>query len=90
MGLVDRAFLLSHSEFYQKNLELLISYLIMTDKYPFSLIFKTIDDLKVWFGKKKHLNRIMFTKLMILIKKLYDLQPPPPMLNYFQKNLRTF
>jgi len=47
-GLTDRAFLLSHPKFYQKNLELVIN-LLLKNNYPLKLIFEKIrfkTDLK--------------------------------------------
>ena len=41
MGMVDKAFFLSHPEFHQKNLELIINILLNND-YPLDFIFKTI------------------------------------------------
>jgi len=40
--LVDRAFLLSHPEFHQKNFELIIKILLEND-YPLDFIFNTIS-----------------------------------------------
>jgi len=42
MGLVDRAFLLSHPEFHQKNFEFIIKILLEND-YPLDFIFNTIS-----------------------------------------------
>jgi len=39
----DRAFLLSHPKYHQKNLELVINTLLNND-YPLSFIFDTIND----------------------------------------------
>jgi len=43
LSLVDRAFLFSHPEFHQKNLEFVIKTLINND-YPLNVIFKVITD----------------------------------------------
>jgi len=40
-GLIDRAFLLSHPEFHQKNIELVVRVLLQND-YPLGLVFSTI------------------------------------------------
>jgi len=41
-GLVDRAFLLSHTIFYKKNLQLVIE-LLMDNGYPLDFIFKIVN-----------------------------------------------
>jgi len=41
MGMVDRAFFLSHPDFHQKNLESIVNILLNND-YPLDFIFKTI------------------------------------------------
>jgi len=46
LNLINRAFLLSHSEFHQKNLEFVIKILINND-YPLNVIFKVMTELKV-------------------------------------------
>ncbi|XP_071638462.1 uncharacterized protein [Temnothorax longispinosus] len=52
IGLIDRAFLLSHPRFHRKNLELIISILLNND-YPLDLIFNTIHErLKSLFYKQ--------------------------------------
>jgi len=43
MGLMDRAFLLSHPEFHRKNLESVIRILLNND-YPLNLIFNVMSD----------------------------------------------
>jgi len=41
-GLIDTAFLLSHSSFYQKNIEFVIE-LLLENGYPLNLIFGKIN-----------------------------------------------
>lgn len=43
MGLVDRAFLLSHPRFHEKNLKLIVSILLYND-YSLEFIFSTINE----------------------------------------------
>jgi len=42
MGIVDRAFLLSHPRFHRENLTFIISVLLNND-YPLEMIFNTIN-----------------------------------------------
>jgi len=58
MGLVDRAFLLSHPEFHEKNLKFVIRTLLDND-YPLSFIFKVMTNrVKSLVNKKTFkLNR---------------------------------
>jgi len=52
MGLVDRAFSLSHPEFHKKNLDLVIRILLDND-YPLKFIFKVMTDrIKSLVNKK--------------------------------------
>ncbi|XP_029674258.1 uncharacterized protein LOC115242254 [Formica exsecta] len=53
MGLVDRAILLSHPRFQQKNLELVIK-ILLENGYPLSLIFKVLYRRlkKIFFNKR--------------------------------------
>jgi len=52
MGLVDRAFLLSHPEFHKKNLEFVIRILLNND-YPLNFIFKVMTNrIKSLVNKK--------------------------------------
>ena len=52
IGLVDRAFLLSHPKFHEKNLELIVNILLDND-YPLDFIFKVIRErLRCLFAKK--------------------------------------
>jgi len=45
LSLVDRAFLLSHPEFHQKNLEFVIKNLsLINNDYPLNVIFKVMTD----------------------------------------------
>jgi len=56
-SLVDRAFLLSHPEFHQKNLELVIETLLNND-YLLSLIFKVMNDrIKSLVNRKTQTER---------------------------------
>jgi len=52
-GLIDRAFLLSHPKFHQKNIEMVIR-LLVENGYPLDLIFKKIHNrLKMLIYKNK-------------------------------------
>jgi len=68
MGLVDRAFLLSHSEFYQKNLEFIIGILLNND-YPLNFIFKIMTDI-IKSLINKNLNKVRLSKRLIKQKQL--------------------
>lgn len=46
MGLTDKVCLLSHPEFYQKNLELIVEMLLKND-YPIHFIFETIMVVRI-------------------------------------------
>jgi len=61
LGLVDRAFLLSHPGFHQKNLEFVIETLVIND-YPLNIIFKVITDrIKSLINKKTSKQQITST-----------------------------
>lgn len=51
VGLVDRAFLLSHPRYHNKNMELVIKTLL-DNSYPLPLIFKTIHERLKFLIKK--------------------------------------
>jgi len=62
-NLIDRAFLLSHPKFHQKNLEFAIELLLDND--PLNLIFKKVNDrLKILTNKE-----VILLPEFILIKK---------------------
>jgi hypothetical protein len=52
MGLIDRAFIISHPKYHAKNLELIVRILLDND-YPIDLIFNTIRErLRCLFSKQ--------------------------------------
>jgi len=42
MNMIDKAFLLSHSRYYEKNLIFIINTFLLND-YPFNYIFNTVN-----------------------------------------------
>jgi predicted DNA-binding ArsR family transcriptional regulator len=68
MGLVDRAFLLSHPDFHQKNLVFIVTVLLEND-YPLKFIFETIAERIKSLINKKSLNKIVTLKVQFLKKK---------------------
>jgi len=56
-SLIDRAFLLSHPRFHQKNIKFIIG-LLLDNGYPLNLIFEKINDrIKTYIhNNKKHIN----------------------------------
>lgn len=58
IGMIDRAFALSHPKYHQKNLEFVVNTLLNND-YPLSFIFDTINfRLKYLLDKSKHKSAI--------------------------------
>jgi len=77
IGLVDRAFLLSHPRFYKKNLHLIIK--ILLNSYPLGLIFRIIKSrLKTNYNRANSSNIVVtkeVEKRLILMSLMLHLSP---------------
>jgi len=65
--MIDRAFLLSHQKFHQKNFNFIINTLL-SNNYPLQFIFDTISIRLKTFFKKRTKNRTL-TILLMKIEK---------------------
>jgi hypothetical protein len=59
MGMLDRAILLSHPKFQQKNSRLIIEVLLDND-YLINFIFNTINSILEYLFKKQKRNKMIF------------------------------
>src|SRR5580765_5755923 len=77
VGLVDRAFLLSHLQFHQKNFNFIIN-ILLENNYPLDFIFQTLyNRLKYLFITLNTNNHNSYNKDTELNKKFFTIPYVP-------------